>query len=98
MSTGASGALSGMPWMHEQAAVVPDIEHIRCPYQFLYGRDMSEEEFGVTSARWLEDRILEIGRMCRKYDMLLVMDEVITGFGRTGKWFASELMEIEQVA
>ena len=39
----------------------------------------------------------EIGKICSKYDVLLVIDEVITGFGRTGKWFASELMQIEQV-
>jgi putrescine---pyruvate transaminase len=32
----------------------------------------------------------EINRICEKYDILLVADEVITGFGRTGHWFASE--------
>ena len=47
-----------MPWMHEQAAVVGDIAHIQCPYQFQYGRDMSEEEFGITSAAWLEEKIV----------------------------------------
>jgi len=31
----------------------------------------------------------EIQRICRKYDVLLVADEVITGFGRVGEWFAS---------
>jgi putrescine aminotransferase len=32
----------------------------------------------------------EIQRICQKYDILLIIDEVITGFGRTGHWFASE--------
>ncbi|MDX1267051.1 MAG: aminotransferase class III-fold pyridoxal phosphate-dependent enzyme, partial [Oceanisphaera sp.] len=32
----------------------------------------------------------EIQRICKRYDILLVMDEVICGFGRTGHWFASE--------
>src|SRR5262245_37930578 len=32
----------------------------------------------------------EIQRICRKYDVLLVADEVICGFGRTGHWFASD--------
>jgi putrescine aminotransferase len=32
----------------------------------------------------------EISRICKKYDVLLVADEVVCGFGRTGKWFGSE--------
>jgi putrescine aminotransferase len=37
----------------------------------------------------------EIQRICRKYDVLLMLDEVITGFGRTGEWFAAQSMGIE---
>jgi putrescine aminotransferase len=37
----------------------------------------------------------EIQRICRKYDVLVVADEVICGFGRTGRWFGSELYGIE---
>ncbi|MHA3902060.1 aspartate aminotransferase family protein [Castellaniella sp. WN] len=33
--------------------------------------------------------------VCRKYDVLVIADEVITGFGRTGRMFASELFGIE---
>ena len=32
----------------------------------------------------------EIRRICDKYGILLIADEVITGFGRLGRWFASE--------
>ena len=28
--------------------------------------------------------------LCRKYDILYISDEVVTGFGRLGHWFASE--------
>lgn len=36
----------------------------------------------------------EIQRICRKYDVLLHIDEVITGFGRTGEWFGSQTFAI----
>lgn len=36
----------------------------------------------------------EIQRICDKYGILLIADEVITGFGRTGKWFGSETFGI----
>lgn len=37
----------------------------------------------------------EVQRICRKYDVLLMLDEVITGYGRTGAWFAAQSMGIE---
>lgn len=37
----------------------------------------------------------EIQRICRKYDVLLHLDEVITGFGRTGRWFGADTFAIE---
>ncbi|MCV2867995.1 aspartate aminotransferase family protein [Defluviimonas sp. WL0002] len=37
----------------------------------------------------------EIQRICDKYGILLIADEVITGFGRTGNWFGSQTMGIK---
>ncbi|MBN8631986.1 MAG: aspartate aminotransferase family protein [Rhodobacterales bacterium] len=37
----------------------------------------------------------EIQRICDKYGILLIADEVITGFGRTGQWFGSETFGIK---
>ena len=34
----------------------------------------------------------EVQRICDKYNILLVSDEVICGFGRTGNWFGCETM------
>ena len=36
----------------------------------------------------------EIQRICDKYGILLIADEVICGFGRLGRWFSSELFGI----
>jgi putrescine aminotransferase len=37
----------------------------------------------------------EIQRICREHNILLVADEVICGFGRTGNWWGSETFGIE---
>ncbi|MET3660317.1 aspartate aminotransferase family protein [Aquamicrobium ahrensii] len=36
----------------------------------------------------------EVQRICRKYGILLIVDEVICGFGRTGRWFGSQTFDI----
>ncbi len=37
----------------------------------------------------------EIQRICDKYNVLVIADEVICGFGRTGNWFGSQTMGIK---
>ncbi len=37
----------------------------------------------------------EVNRICRKYEILLIADEVVTAFGRTGHWFTSPVCGIE---
>ncbi|MCI5040899.1 MAG: aspartate aminotransferase family protein [Donghicola eburneus] len=37
----------------------------------------------------------ELKRICDKYEILLIADEVICGFGRTGNWFGSETVGIQ---
>lgn len=126
-STHMAASLSGIPPMYGAGGDVPlpGVVHIRTPYRYRHGRDMDPAEFGVVAARWLEEKILEIGpdraaafvaepaqsaggaicppetywpeiqRICRKYDVLLVLDEVVMGFGRTGKWFGHRYYGIE---
>ncbi len=120
-STIAGASLGGMAFMHEQGGLpIPDIVHIRQPYWYGEGGDLSPAEFGLTAARALEEKILEVGpgrvaafigepiqgaggviippdtywpeiqKICDRHGILLVADEVICGFGRTGYWFGSE--------
>jgi putrescine aminotransferase len=120
-STMAGASLGGMWGMHAQGGLpIPNIVHIEQPYQYQLGRELSEEDFGLKAASWLEDKILEIGperaaafigepvqgaggviippnnywreikRICDKYGVLLISDEVICGFGRLGTWFGCQ--------
>ena len=120
-STVCGASLGGMKYMHEQGDLpIPGIVHIEQPYYFEHGKGMTEDEFGLKAAGWLEEKILSIGadkvaafigepvqgaggviippktywpeiqRICKKYDVLLVSDEVICGFGRTGQWFGCQ--------
>jgi putrescine aminotransferase len=122
-STVAGASLGGMAGMHAQGALpIPGIHHIEQPNFAELGRGMGEAEFGLVAARWLEEKILELGpervaafigepvqgaggviippatywpeiqRICDRYGILLVSDEVICGFGRLGTWFGCELM------
>ncbi|MEN9933815.1 MAG: hypothetical protein RLZZ387_394 [Chloroflexota bacterium] len=42
-----------------------------------------------------EDYFARIREICNQYEVLLISDEVITGFGRTGKWFGLEHYGVE---
>ena len=41
-----------------------------------------------------EEYLREVRRLCDEYGVLFVADEVITGFGRLGHWFASERFDL----
>ncbi len=125
-STVAGVSLGGMKAMHAQGDLpIPGIEHVRQPYWYNEGRDMSPEDFGALCAQAVEDRIIAVGpenvaafigepvqgaggviippanywplveAICRKYGILMICDEVICGFGRTGNMWGHETMGVK---
>jgi putrescine aminotransferase len=42
-----------------------------------------------------EGHLASLRELCRRHEILFVADEVITGFGRLGAWFASELWSLD---
>ncbi len=120
-STVAAASLGGMKPMHKQSGLpIPGIVHIEQPYWFGSDRSLSPGDFGLATARLLEEKISEIGadkiaafigepiqgaggviippdtywpevqRICDEHGILLISDEVITGFGRLGEWFGAD--------
>jgi len=61
-STVAAASLGGMEPMHRQSGLpIPGIEHIDQPYWFGSDKSLSPEEFGLATARALEEKIDELG-------------------------------------
>lgn len=69
-------------------AGVVDPEHVAA---FIIEPVLGEGGFVVAPPRYLQG----IKKICKKYGILLIVDEIQTGFGRTGKWFACEHSGIE---
>lgn len=55
--------------------------------------EMVQAEGGVIPVQ--QDFIDEIVKLCKEFDLLLIVDEIQTGMGRTGKLFAYEHFDIE---
>ena len=61
-STVAAASLGGMKAMHKQSGLpIPGIVHVEQPYWFGSDKSMSPDEFGIATARSIEDKIKEVG-------------------------------------
>lgn len=54
---------------------------------------------GITGSNGIfippQEYMKKLREICDKYNILLISDEVMSGFGRTGKWFAVDVFGIE---
>src|SRR6202167_6292201 len=104
------------------APLVPGVTHVRYPDIYRSGSTQSAEDFSLSCARFIEEKLFktilapeevaaifvepvqgeggyvvaptifmqELRRICDRHGIMLVVDEVQSGIGRTGKWFAVE--------
>jgi len=69
-------------------------EHVVAPEDvaaFLVEPIQGEGGYVIPPRSWLA----ALRQICDRYDILLVFDEVQTGFGRTGEWFAAQAFGVE---
>jgi taurine--2-oxoglutarate transaminase len=85
------------PWnQHIETCHRECVSHIERVIQFEGPESIAailmEGESGSSGCiKYPPDYLKKVRALCDKYGILLIADEVMSGFGRTGKWFACEL-------
>lgn len=95
------------PYPYRSAALTPEacaqesledierlLEHVIAPDEvaaFLVEPIQGEGGYVIPPSGWLS----ELRRLCDRHGILFIVDEVQTGFGRTGEWFASQALKVE---
>ena len=106
--SGYGTSLSGIPANREGfGKLAPEVEHV--PYGDVDALARLLDERAAEVAAFIGEPVIGAGgvypppdgywpavaRLCREHDVLLVLDEVITGFGRLGEWFGAQRYGIE---
>jgi putrescine---pyruvate transaminase len=107
VNIGATSATGILPFQEMALSPAPDFLHIN-PFSTDELREIIEREGAETIAAFIAEPIQgaggvniapegyfeEVRRLCDSYHILFIADEVITGFGRTGKMFALEHYQV----
>ncbi len=73
-----------------------DIDALRAAFSERTAAILLEPIQGESGVNPLTDEyLLEAQALCRRYNALLMIDEVQTGMGRTGKWFAYQYLDLQ---
>src|SRR5699024_9419783 len=106
VAMGATSA-TGIPEFWKFAGLSPEFLHIETTSSEEL-REMIEREGPETIAAFMAEPVVgaggiiippenyfkEVREICDKFDILFITDEVITGFGRTGKMFGIENWDV----
>ena len=85
------------PWSQELSSCHREcVAHIERVIEFegpsTIAAILMEGESGSSGCiKYPPDYLQRLRALCDRHGILLIIDEVMSGFGRTGKWFASEL-------
>src|SRR5580704_11878697 len=105
--TYAAGSLTGIAAFHKAFDLPIDgVLHTSCPHFYRFAKRGEDEE---TIAAFIAEPIMGTGgvflppkgyfdrvqELLAEHDILFIADEVITGFGRTGAWFATGLFDLK---
>jgi taurine--2-oxoglutarate transaminase len=89
------------PWSQELATCHREcISHLERIVEFEGPGNIAailmEGESGSSGCiKYPPDYLQKVRALCDRHGILLIVDEVMSGFGRTGKWFASELHGVD---
>ncbi|MDQ0175362.1 aminotransferase family protein [Bacillus chungangensis] len=103
VAVGSTSATGIADFQNMTTSLAPDFLHVE-PFSTASVRAVIEKEGADTIAAFIAEPVQgaggvnipppgymeEIRRICDEYEILFIVDEVITGFGRTGKMFACE--------
>jgi L-2,4-diaminobutyrate transaminase len=92
-----TASLTGLPGMHTLFDLpMGPVLHTSSPYYYRQApAGMTEREFSRHLAGELEQLIEEIVPVLRRHDVLLVLDEVVSGFGRLGTYWGAQMFNVE---
>ena len=76
-----------LPCLHVECGDLSDLEHqlARGDVAAVFLEPVPGSDAGDG---WLPEDLSNVGALCRHYGAMLIVDEVQTGLGRTGAWFA----------